>query len=330
MRSFRDHSERGCHLAWRPEDLEHHLTEELGGIPAPSDYGTYKPPSTPDHLRADRLPKSDVDHHTDSIMRNDHLEHFKGVDSKLSDEHREAVSDYKWSSEPINSPLRSGRREGHLLIPNVPGRRVFDEKNHREAVKSHLNKVESLDSVTGHRVPFDMHVYRGWQNVPMHHLEPGREFTDHGYTGTSTKRSIANSFAGLHHGTSWGHPHLAGRSIISQIHVPAGTRGHFLDADPDASAHSKESEFLLHRGTRFRVEGHRLVGDRLHVVDLSIVGQHPKQLRSQYHEDDSHVGTTTRHFVKKYGFDWSNPSGTKKVLSGQASSLSGPKGNLPS
>src|SRR5690606_26418955 len=116
--------------------------------------------------------------------------------------------------------------------------------------------IHNLDNVTGHRTQEHLTVFRGGTPGDKTRYPVGHEFTDHGYTSTSFSPSVAKSFSKSHKvSTKHGDLH---KSHIHIIHVPKGSRGHWFDVHGEDSdhSHSHENEFVLQRGTRFKVTHH--------------------------------------------------------------------------
>ena len=83
-------------------------------------------------------------------------------------------------------------------------------------------------------------------------LRVGDEFTDLAFGSSSVDRSVAVSFAGGEFSDG----------VVVELHAPAGTKGLWMGkwrtsagAEKSISRYDTEAEFLLPRGTRFRVTG---------------------------------------------------------------------------
>ncbi len=181
----------------------------------------------------DSTPAGEVD-------KKEFLNHHK----QLPIEQKHSIFNYKSGDNyPINTSLR-----GRQYIPSM-----------------HKHKIKSLDKVTSHQTNQSFKVYRGGKEDKKKNIERfpvGHEFTDHGYTSTSFSKKIAKKhFA----------PTQNGKSVIHVIHVPKGTKGHHFDAD---SAHpfSHEDEYVLHRGTRFKVT-HHTEDDDTHYIHSRVIKQ---------------------------------------------------------
>lgn len=271
MRRFRD---RLNHLCWTAGDLDLdlHEREEVLGKPG-------KKFQAPDWMYGDLHRISRDDMRAKDFHPADH-EGFRDHNEKVYSDHGDTLVHahiYKrWSS--INGILRNSRREGSILIPDIKSTRDFPHLPSGTILTDADKAAEhtrALERVTSYQTRAPATVWRGVDRGAGIHLKsPGQEFMDHGFTGTSLRPEIAEDFAGEHHGGP-----LDGRRILARIHVPAGTKGHYLESDKSMAEDFQEHEFLLHRGTRFRVMGHSIGSDtRVHVMHLRVVGQHPKNL----------------------------------------------------
>jgi len=163
--------------------------------------------------------------------------HHEKWHNSLNDNERKALSTYKGAHhEVINSHLRTKRGK-------------FDPK--KKAIAAH---IKALDHVTSNPTNEDMHVYRGFGHTINHKkFKPGAIVKDHGYTSTSHSEEIAHAFTHGHEerdkvGTN--HVHI----VMAKIHVPKGTKAHFVDTASATHTAKSEKEMLLHRGTSYRVK----------------------------------------------------------------------------
>lgn len=195
-----------------------------------------------------------------------------------SDQHHQARIEYKLeSSEYINNELRDyGNYSHHNGLPHIP------------VDHYHVDRASHMEHVTRHPIGKEMHVYRGWgSNFDVSKLGKGDEITDHGFTGCSFNRTLASSFGKK----SYTDSHVIRHA--TRIHLPAHTKGHYLDADPhDGSGYGDEEELLLHRGSTFKVMGHtihdngelwhpkadKMMPCKLHLVHLKFLHQKPKPI----------------------------------------------------
>lgn len=274
MRTFGEH---GHNLCWKhPEEIDSVLFEDLVAWknnqfrPVPE---WQKHPSEMHRWPADDLKTKDIHpEERDGFALHDRK--IYQVDPEKEDNYR-AVSSYKvWSS--VNGVLRKAKRVGGSLHPrSIPHpENVLTPPPTLDRIKKH---VAGLDRVTSYNTRVSSHYYRGIDRLSGIHLKkPGEEFIDHGYTGTSRSPDVAIDFSGEHHGGP-----LHGYRILARIHVPPGTKGHYLEQNKDFAEDFGEKEFLLHRGTRFRVTGHSVMDhphSRVHIMHMTVAGQHPKKI----------------------------------------------------
>jgi hypothetical protein len=275
VRSLREHikavQDRQSHFNWDENDLRSLTLEDVGHVIRVEDHRAY-PPDTPMH----ELEVQNQDAHRKSVV-------------DASEETRTAHGQYKGSSSSyFNTHLRTGTHtDTHLILPkHTYGLRHF----------------AAMDRVTGHPTIKPMSTYRGFYGQTDHvrDLPVGHVLVDHGYTGTSHNMATARGFADG--GTNWNKPDIADprsrKKTLAMIHIPPGTMGHHLDlvtthwnGTPVAKGQEHlqgEAEFVLHRGTHFRVMGHTVSKSPwvpVHFVHLQVIGQHPKPLMN--HEGDT-------------------------------------------
>lgn len=304
--SFADLYGRSTHLGWK-DGLEFHLEED-----GPTN------PVLP-HLK-------NLEEEDESVLQGHHLSneeynHYGDHHGSLGSSERGLVLDYKDGSSKFNVPLRQGTREGASIRIGSHHGELYNKEAGHSIAKGIITNVGKLEKVTGIETPRDMHVFRAvYPSSNIHRLLPGQKFTDHGFTGTSLSHHVALGFTGYGHGPivdlkisgvekenqgfgqkSYGDtgapPELHGVPIVARIHVPAGTKGHYVDVEGD-SEHSHEQEFLLHRGTTFQVDRHSLVrrdgvlnlrnmgswAPGIHVIHMSVLHQLPKKLINHYPE----------------------------------------------
>lgn len=133
--------------------------------------------------------------------------------------------------EKVNGYLRRGEASGY-------GLKTLITVNYDERERITLgNIIDRLDKLTlSGECPKNLLVYRGAKKKPEW-MEVGSEFTDEGFISTST-----SDYAALHYfGGTPLHP-----GIVYTIKVPKGHPGFF-------TGNNDEKEFLLPRGTKFRV-----------------------------------------------------------------------------
>ncbi len=151
--------------------------------------------------------------------------------TKTDKAEQKTVDHYQNKSHEINGVFR----EGHT------------------PAEGHEKHVEHLDSLTSHETHKPVSVYRG-----VHHsfrsLPVGTHIEDKGYTGTSAHRHVAERF-GVN-----GEEHKDGKVIyhntVAHIRLPKGTKGAYLPNHNASSRFKQEGEFLMHRGSKFKVTGH--------------------------------------------------------------------------
>lgn len=273
MKSLRNHYRKG-HLGWTAGDCEigKPLDEE-------SSYRA-KPHDPLPHLQ-DLRPLAD-EHFKDHVPSERQAMAWREHATNIGEKHRNHVSWYKGDSSEANKPLRKAVQIGGIL-------HLRADHNMPDVTTGH---IKAMEHVTSTPTTERMNVYRGLdRHSQLHTLAPGDHFVDHGFTGTSLKRSSAHDFGGQHYAGDEGIPHdLADHHMLARIHVPAGTKGHYLDAQPNV--HNDEHEFLLHRGTKFQVTGHSKSQiqhgnfiHKLHIIHMRVVGQNPMPIRHPEEEE---------------------------------------------
>ena len=201
-------------------------------------------------------------------IRRMHLAQDHARDAKeIDDEHHNhdnnilnAVRKYKLDSYLLNSFHRSG-------FTTSPG-----------STKMHKEHTEHLDKVTSNRTKRGAIVYRGFDadfsknSEQFASMKPGNVYHDKGYVSTSHNIGIAENFAssGFHKNGEVVHH-------IAAIHLPKGTRSHYIDdmSQRRGFENSQEEEHLIHRGTHFKVLGHSQhknphSGKTYHMVHLQV------------------------------------------------------------
>lgn len=256
--SLKSFLKRKSHFVWDADDLEHHSQHE-----SILEYTHDNPRSIIDSPKESTEPKEDSESHKDF------LEHHKS----LSKYQKHALLNYKGYSQRLNRYLRDGddiyRKHFHKdKAANASINKVVHEVHHPQ--------IEHLDHVTNHSMKGSHTVYRSGLPKDETKFPVGHEFTDHGYTGTTFKKSVANGFAdnNVHHKAI---KSQTGRKIIHVIHTKPGDKGHFLDIGGESGMMSYERELLLHRGTRFKVTHHTQDNEH-HYIHSKIVANHAKPL----------------------------------------------------
>jgi hypothetical protein len=163
-------------------------------------------------------------------LSDEHKRRFEAHHKKLSPATHKTLDIYKGNSDDSFN--------GHL-------RGTVDSKAHKKLGYYHTpTQLKHMDKVTSHELHAPLTVYRGFRKpyknngIDPHSMKPGEEFTDKGYASTSFDPKSAHSFGKL-----------------AKIHLPAGTRGHHL-IDSGRKTYEGEHEYLLHRGTKFKVLKH--------------------------------------------------------------------------
>ncbi len=170
--------------------------------------------------------------------------HFREIQNKLSDETREHISSYNEDQSYINHALRFGE--------------------HKKMFK---DSISHLDSVTSHKTPNDMTVYRG--GIPHDEVEKDATHKDEGFVSTTVSPHIAKKFA---YEEDY-HP-KSNKPVIAKIHVPKGSMAHYTGFDNSDETFHQEKELLLRRGSHFHVDKHVEHPDA-HVVHMTL-----------HHQDD--------------------------------------------
>jgi len=169
------------------------------------------------------------------------------LDRSLRDFEKQAVNDYV--APDTNARINGGLRRGHLA----------------ERYKA---EVDTLDGViAAHTLNAPVEMYRGISLSPAlaKQLQPGKVFTDKGYTSASVSRKWAHMFAEMrsgHHTEGQGLQEadtVAGAPAIMRITVPKGA--HMAPGESDIG------EYILPRGSRYRVD--KVTGG---VIDLTALG----------------------------------------------------------
>lgn len=197
-----------------------------------------------DPMEQEFLPQSDIKSHLNDMMKHFDMKHFNNNYYHP----RKTITEYKDNSVKFNRHLR----ENSIAY-------LVSHQNFKDHIKN-------LDDITSYRIKKPLLVYRGFGHddndmKKIHSLPRGRIIHDLGYTGTSLSPAIAYI-----NGTSGKSPVLKNIENfpmnvkhIAQIHLPTGTHGFYIDGiEHDRPLLRKENEFLLHRGSSFRVLGHSI------------------------------------------------------------------------
>lgn len=294
--------DRSGHLSWREGDIEVHP----GQRPSRGDAWRKRwrridedgSPSAGHYPHLLNMPESRwQDQKTASWLDHDELSSHRDHIEKLPQDHVKTLLSYKVNSSHFNGALRHPSNHRGDAI-------------HRNDTDATLHDYKRMDNITSHVLREPKDLYRGVASeAGIHRLAPGQTFTDHGYVGTSPSIHTSLDFAGHHDTSPWnknkdpGVPHeLDNHSIIAKIHAPAGTKGHFLDVV--GNENDGEAELTLHRGTKFRIDGHERVhrgSNRIHMIHMTVIGQHPKEIKEPAEIKGSGMQAWHEYQAKKYG-----------------------------
>lgn len=258
-----------AHFAWSYGDLIplHHQNESVIQRQKPEeiDYN-----NLPEHY--DDAYKHNLGHIFPTILDADHHRMFEEHVKRTSNEnlvHYDHGMKYKQDSmEFINRHLRdtSNHKDGMIHLPTSGG----EDSIHNKFYNNHV-----MEKMTNLVTPKGFTVYRGFRlgKGVTTIMKKGDMFHDHGFTGTSLDPNQTHMFADNDH---------HGRKITAAIHVTPGMKGHYLDVDEMRSDYPEEKEYLLHRGTQFKVLGHSIatsmignIGLEHHIIHMQTVHQHP-------------------------------------------------------
>ena len=192
------------------------------------DYDVYR---DKDHLEEKtKVPietyEHDTKHKDQERINKEYSDHSKN----LEDKHIDSIGRYKDQLyTDLNHKLRQGKRT------EQPSYSDEDIERHKK----------NLDHVTGnHKTTEDMHVYRIMHGIPIEHKRKGSILHDKAYVSTTINHKLYTNYKAPEN-----------PRIMAKIHVPKGTKGYYLDNDFHEHIYKMEKEFLLHRGTHFKVTG---------------------------------------------------------------------------
>jgi ADP-ribosyltransferase exoenzyme len=191
--------------------------------------------------------------------------------ANMIENHDENVAGMKESSKKYSHKL-SHEEAKHIASYQIGSYKVNDPLRNKKSNKIAKEHTHSLDKATDHELPNDLMVYRG-----VHHSfadsPAGTEITDHGFTGTTVDPKIGNFFAGR---KDWTSP-----KTVARIFLKKGQKGNYLpnsktnldkELSPithqEANVLDREHEFLLPRGTRFKILGHSRGDDGEHYINM--------------------------------------------------------------
>lgn len=296
--------DRKDRFIWKKDDVEHHdLTKEsldeklhIG----PEFKGHHDNPHKIEHSSwSHNHPHGKANEPNDGS--DEHM-NFADHHDSLDDDEKDSVRYYKGSGyEEINSHLR-GQPEAikkfkkehqkklekennklkfkqddnaHLKDGEKKDWHSHDDDDHDEDDDDHhqdhdiQQHIHNLDHVTSNKTTEGHTVYRGGHPGDRTKFPIGHEFTDHGYSSTSFRKSVASGFAKNHKTHNGVH-----KEHIHVLHLKPGTKGHYFDVHGEDSDHSnhEEKEFVLHRGTRFKVT-HHSEDENAHYIHTRVVKQ---------------------------------------------------------
>ena len=186
--------------------------------------------------------------------------HTKTKDGEVDPDQRSGIAWYQAAPRLINSLLRGLRPE------------LFSSES---AVNETIADIEEMDKDfdDAPTLPMDIILYRGlhsdYSDELMDSYEVGDLFTDDGFVSTSTRRSFAESYVDQME-----------KKIIVEIIAPEDTRAIDMQAYlGEYTSHDGEYEFLLDRGTTFRVISKTTDPDgTTRVMRVAIVSQKRKKI----------------------------------------------------
>jgi hypothetical protein len=224
---------------WNTGDLKASINEE-----APF----HRIKSEPFHVS-----RHEIDYN-DARLNDQAEEHKKLHDSN----HKDSINHYSdYGHEDINRYHRHGGDSEHFLNHE----HVVRGAGSYERIEQVDEHTKNLDHVTSHKTEHDMHVYRGFGNMHIKGMKEGSIYHDKGYTSTTINPEIAKRFNNNRH-----HPN---NYTVAKIHVPKGTKGYYIGHHDYGQA--GEKEFLLHRGTHFKITGHSHDPEKnIHVVHMTV------------------------------------------------------------
>lgn len=265
--------QRHNHFSWGEGDVETDLTEYTHDNP--------KVATPHEDAWGVEVSAHHQAHQAPAVGSPEHQSFQKHHDN-LSQIHHEHMRYYKGDSYSTNHYLRHGTDDGRPDHPVAPHR-----------LPGMHDHIKHMDEVTSHRTEHHHKVFRGGVPMDEHRFPVGHKFQDHGYTGTTFDHDVASSF-GSNKRTKDGTKH-----IVHVIHVPKGSKAHYLNVDHRAGLDS-EKELVLHRGTKFKVTHHTST-KHIHYIHSRVVGNHAKPLPAgEPHHAYSKTGAT-QHIEKTMG-----------------------------
>jgi hypothetical protein len=296
-------------FTWQDGDVEHHHVDEsldekfhIG----PEVKGHHlNPVKHSNHDWKTHPVKTDTSPHRDSEAHHGFVAH----NDSLDDDDKYSIDHYKSSGySTINSHLRDEAKSNKKVRQQHMKKLSYDSKHlkykddehadlkgpkkpkekhvdpwhnadrHEQIRKNTERHIKRLDKITDHRTDEHHTVYRSGIPGDKRKFPVGHKFTDHGYMSTSFRKDVAGgaSFAHSHPTKNFDQKYgdKAHKKHIHVIHVPKGTRAHYLDVHGDDSEHGNahEKELLLNRGTKLKVT-HHSEDDGAHYIHSRVVKQ---------------------------------------------------------
>lgn len=286
-------ADRSGQFAWKKGDLEFKKkkgdVQEDVAIPTPRKVKELDHAHAPwDHAELSTTPHPDVEE-----PHKDNMAHWENHLHVIREKHGQTNV---WGN-PVLTSLHHYKEDSYSYFNN----HLRDHYAHTpsdiwvdDGVHERVAHLEHLTSLT---VKKPLNVYRGFgSHRDLTHMRVGQHFIDHGFTGTSFRKDMGHSYGLYNHGEHWDEREkvfkkqkLEGYTSFARIHVPAGSKGFYLDHPKAQSPLESEKEFVLHRGTRFRCIGHSLehatnnwgTHTKSHIVHLEVMGHHPKPIKAR-------------------------------------------------
>ncbi|MGL4445806.1 MAG: ADP-ribosyltransferase, partial [Alsobacter sp.] len=164
----------------------------------------------------------------------------KDYDEKLSPKEREATLYYSsYGDRVLNHAMRSGE---------IDSSENADVRERAKDLDAAISKHTMAEDTQVSRV-----VVGPWVQDLVKSLKPGSVFRDQGYTSTSATKALAFDEA-------------PARTAVMSIKIPKGAK-----AAPLPTRYPTETEFLLPRGSRFRVSSIKKAKNGQHNIELELV-----------------------------------------------------------
>lgn len=204
-------------------------------------------------------------------LRDAHKKFKKERKKHLDAKHKDGL---KFKNEPeSHKHIKAGEKKYHNHLDHDHDDEPSDDDYHEHEIDDH---VYHLDNVTKHKTTEHHTVFRGGHPGDKTKFPIGHEFIDHGYSSTSfshkTSKNFAHTYATNKAGTDY--KSKKSKDHVHVIHVPKGSRGHYFDVHGEDAGHTNhhEKEFLLHRGTKFKVTHHSEDEDT-HYIHTKVIKQ---------------------------------------------------------